>query len=167
MRKVLQYGLQVFYYSLFMVVVWYFSIKPPYQQLEADQAVVTLSFTHATQIAEPCRKKTQEELMKLAPNMRLAMDCKRERSPMNLELYLDDKQLTKVVLQPSGLHKDQGVNMFQSIKVKAGKHNLRLFMNDDVKVEGPTYKFEQSVTITPEQLLLIDFDAGSGGFFLK
>jgi len=167
MIKVFQYGLQAFYYTLFMVVVWYFSIKPPYQQLEKDQAVITLSFTHATQIAEPCRKKTQEELMKLAPNMRLAMDCKRERSPMNLELYLDDKLLTEVVLQPSGMHKDQGVNMFQSIKVKAGKHNLRLWMNDDVKVEGPTYKFEKNVTIKPEQLLLIDFNAGSGGFFLK
>lgn len=167
MRKVLQYGLQAFYYTLFMAVVWYFSIKPAYHQLEEEQAVIILSFTHATQVAEPCRRKTQEELMKLPPNMRLAMDCKRERSPMNLELYLDDKLLTEAVLQPSGIHKDQGVNMFQSIKVKAGKHNLRLWMNDDVKVEGPTYKYEKNVTIKPEQLLLIDFDAGSGGFFLN
>ena len=167
MRKLLQYGLQIFYYTLFMAVVWYFSIKPPYHQLEQDQAVVTLSFTHATKLREPCRKLSQEELMKLAPNMRLSMDCKRERSPLNLELYLDDKLLTEVVLQPSGIHKDQGVSMFQSIKVKAGEHKLRIWLNDDVKVEGATYKHEQSVNIKPEQLLLIDFDAGSGGFFIN
>lgn len=167
MNKILRYALQIFYYSLFMAVVWYFSIKPPYQQLEEDEAVITLSFTHATQIAEPCRKKTQEELMKLPPNMRLAMDCKRERSPLNLELYLDDQLLTKAVLQPSGIHKDQGVNMFQSIKVKAGKHTLRAWMNDDVKVKDATYKYEQDIDLKPEQLLLIDFDAGSGGFFAR
>ena len=105
--------------------------------------------------------------MKLPPNMRLPMDCKRERSPLNLELFLDDKLLNKVVLQPSGLHKDQGVSMFQSIKVKAGEHKLRIWMNDDVKVKGATYKHKQSVIIKPEQLLLIDFDAGSGGFFIN
>lgn len=165
MNKILRYGLQIVNYALFMAVVWYFSIKPPYHQLEEDQAVITLSFTHATQLRKACRKLTQEELMKLAPNMRLSMDCSRERSPMTMELYLDDKLLTKTELEPLGLHSDQGVSLFQSIKVKAGKHTLRAWANDDVKVKGPTYKFEQVINLKPEQLLLVDFDAGSGGFF--
>lgn len=167
MHKLLKYGLQIFYYTLFMLVVWYFSINPPYHQLEENQGVITLSFTHATKLREPCRKLSQDELMKLAPNMRLSMDCKRERSPLILELYLDDKLLTKTVLQPSGIHKDQGVSMFKSIKVKSGEHKLRIWMNDDIKVEGVTYKHEQSVNIKPEQLLLIDFDVASGGFVIK
>ena len=150
-----------------MAAVWYFSIKPPYHQLEEDQAVITLSFTHATQLREVCRKKTQEELMKLAPNMRLAMDCSRERSPMIMELYLDDKLLTKAEIEPLGFHRDQGVSLFQTIKVKAGKHTLRAWANDDVKVKGQIYKFEQVINLKPEQLLLVDFDKGSGGFFTK
>lgn len=167
MNKILRYGLQAFYYALFMAVVWYFSIKPPYHQLEEDQAVITLSFTHATQLRKACRKLTQEELMKLPPNMRLAMDCSRERSPMTMELYLDDKLLTKAEVEPLGLHRDQGVSIFQSIKVKAGEHTLRAWMNDDVKVKGPTYKFEQAISLKPEQLLLLDFHVSSGGFFTQ
>ena len=165
LKKIRRYGLQGVNYALFMAVVWYFSIQPPYHQLEDDQAVITLSFTHATKLREACRKLSQQELMKLAPNMRLPTDCPRERSPMDLELYMDDKLLTKTKVEPTGFHKDQGVNVFQRIKVKAGKHTLRLWMNDNVNINEPTYRYEQTVLLKPEQQLLIDFDSGLGGFF--
>lgn len=167
MNKILRYGLQAFNYLLFMTVVWYFSINPPYHQLEEDEAVITLSFLHATKIREACRKLSQEELMKLAPNMRLPTSCPRERSPLNLELYLDEKLLTKEVLEPVGLHKDQGVSLFKRIKVKAGEHELRVWMNDDVNIDGPTYEYKEKINLKPEQLLLLDFDSGKKAFFLK
>ena len=167
MNKILRYGLQAFNYFLFMAVVWYFSINPPYHQLEEDEAVITLSFTHATKIREACRKLSQEELMKLAPNMRLPTSCPRERSPLKLELYLDAKLITQEVLQPLGFHKDQGVSMFKRMKVKAGEHTLRVWMNDDVNVDGATYKYKEKIKLKPEQLLLLDFDSGRKEFFLK
>ncbi len=167
MNKVLRYALQAFNYILFMVVVWYFSIKPPYHQLQEDQAVITLSFTHATKIREACKKLSQQELMKLAPNMRLPMSCPRERSPLNIELYLDETLLAKDVLVPLGFHKDQGVSLFKSIKVKAGEHVLRVWMNDDVNVDGPTYEYKNNINLKPEQRLLLDFDSGKKEFFLK
>lgn len=167
MNKLLRYGLQAFNYSLFMGVVWYFSIKPIYHQLEDDQAVITLSFTHATKLREECRKLSQEELMKLAPNMRLSTTCPRERSPLNMELYLDDKLISKETLQPLGIHKDQGVSIFRSLKVKAGEHMLSIWMNDDVNIEGPTYEYKEKINLQPEQLLLLDFDSGKKEFFLK
>lgn len=167
MNRIIRYGLQAFNYLLFMAVVWYFSIKPPYHQLEGDEAVITLSFTHATKIREACRKLSQEELMKLAPNMRLSTSCPRERSPLNIELYLDEKLLTKEELEPLGLHKDQGVSLFKSVKVKAGQHELRVWMNDDVNIDGPTYVYKEKISLKPEQLLLLDFDSGKKKFFLK
>ena len=165
MNKVLRYSLQAFNYAIFMAVVWYFSINPPYHQLEQNQAVITLSFTHATKLREACRTLSQEELMKLAPNMRLPTDCPRARSPMILELYIDNKLLTKATVEPTGLHKDQGVNIFQRIKIVAGEHTLRLWMNDNVNIKEPTYRYEQIVSLKPEQQLLVDFNPGSGGFF--
>ena len=102
MNKIFRYGLQIFNYLIFIMVVWYFSIKPPYHQLEDDQAVIVLSFTHATKIREACHKLSQEELMKLAPNMRLPTNCPRERSPLNLELYLDGMQKKKGII-PAGV----------------------------------------------------------------
>lgn len=145
MNRVLRYGLQIFNYLLFIVVVWYFSIKPPYHQLENDEAVITLSFTHATKIREACRKLSQQELMKLAPNMRLPTSCPRERSPLNIELYLDEQLLTKQILEPLGFHKDQGVSLFKKIKVKAGEHILYVWMNDDVNIDGPTYEYKEKL----------------------
>jgi len=166
MTKILRYALQAVNYTLFMAVVWYFSTRPAYQQLEKDQAVITLSFTHATKLREACRKRSQEELMKLAPNMRLPNDCPRARSPMALELYLDEKLITKAVVEPTGIHRDQGVNLFERIKVVVGEHRLRIWMNDNVNIKEPTYNFEKTISLKPEQQLLVDFDAGSGGFFI-
>jgi hypothetical protein len=95
------------------------------------------------------------------------MDCPRERSPLRLELYLDDELLTNASAEPVGFHKDQSVNLFQRVKVKAGEHRLRVWMNDDVNVIGATYEHEQAVILKPEQQLLVDFNAGSGKFMLK
>jgi len=167
MTKILRYSLQAFNYALFMLVVWYFSFNLPYHQLEENQAVVTLSFTHATKLREACRKLSQQELMKLAPNMRLPTDCPRARSPMALELYLDKKLLTKAMVEPTGFHKDQGVNIFKRVKVQAGEHSLRVWMNDDVNIDGPTYSYEKNIVLKPEQQLLIDFNSGTGGFFVN
>ncbi|TNG00191.1 MAG: hypothetical protein EP297_04145 [Gammaproteobacteria bacterium] len=167
MNKILRYGLQVINYTIFMSIVWYFSIKPPYHQLQEDQGVVTLAFAHAAQIREPCRKLTPEEMAKLPPNMRLSMDCPRERSPVTVELYLDDELVTREVIEAPGFHKDQGIDLFQRFKVTAGEHQLRVWMNDDVNIEGPTYQHEQVITLKPEQQVLIDFDSGSGGFVVN
>lgn len=167
MNNMLRYGLQIINYILFIAVVWYFSIKPAYHQLEKDQAVITLSITLATKIREECRQLSQEELLNLAPNMRVLMDCPRARSPLRLEMYLDDKLIKKVALEPPGFHNDQSINLFQRIKVRTGKHKLRVWMNDDVNIEGPTYQHKSEIILKPEQQLLIDFDAGSGGFFTK
>ena len=167
MNKMLRYTLQLFYLTLFMGFVWYFSINPPYHQLDEGQAVITLSFIHATKIREPCRKLTQEELNKLAPNMRLQLDCPRERSPLALKVYLDGALITQATVEPPGFHSDQVVNFFRRVKVQAGEHKLRIWMNDDINVSGSTHQYEQVVTLKPEQQLLIDFDAGSGSFISK
>jgi len=167
MNKVLRYTLQLIYFTLFMGVVWYFSIKPPYHQLDDHQSVITLSFIHSTKIREACRKLTQEELMKLAPNMRLQLDCPRERSPLTLKVYLDDALITQATVNPPGFHNDQVVNFFRRVKVKSGEHRLRIWMNDDINVSGATHQYAQAVTLKPEQQLLIDFDAGSGNFISR
>jgi len=164
MDKILRYGLQAINYTLFMGMVWFFSIKPPYHQLDEGQAVITLAFSHAAQLREACIKKTQEELMKLPPNMRIPMSCPRERSPVTVELYLDSELMTRHVLEAPGLHNDQGVDMFERIKVPAGKHQLRVWMNDDVNVEGATFRHEQAISLQPEQQILVDFHVATGGF---
>ena len=167
MNKLLRYSLQAFNYTLFMAMVWYFSIMPPYHQLDEDQAVVTLSFSHSSELRSACKRLTQEEMNKMPPNKRVPTTCPRERSPVSVELYLNNELMTKQVVIPPGIHQDQGIDLFHRTKVTAGDYQLRVVMNDDVKVAGATYQFEQVITLLPEQQLLLDFDAESGGFYIN
>ena len=165
-NKPLRYLLQAFNYSLFMGIVWYFASAPAVRLIEEDEAKLTIAFAHAGQLREPCRMLSQEELNKLAPNMRKLDDCPRERSPVLIEAELDGESFYKAELQPPGLFGDGGVDVFYSAKVPAGEHRLSLKMNDSVRIEGFNHQFEELVSIAPAQILLIVFKSKQG-FFIK
>jgi hypothetical protein len=162
----LRFLLQAFNYALFMAMVWYFASAPAVRLIGEDEAKLTIAFAHAGQLREPCRMLSQEELNKLAPNMRKLDDCPRERSPVVIEAELDGETVYSVSLPPPGLFGDGGVDVFYSAKIPAGDHQLSLKMNDSVRVEGFNHQFEQAVTIAPKQILLVGFDA-KHGFTLK
>lgn len=157
-------ALQIVNYTVFMAIVWYFSFSPPYRQLAEDDAVVTLAFGHAAKRVAECSVLSQEELNKLAPNMRKPMDCPRERSPVTIELRLDGELVAREVLESPGLYQDQSIDVYRNIRVPRGEHRLAVWMNDDVNVEGPTFRFEQVVSLQPAQRLVISFDAKQNGF---
>lgn len=167
MPDVLRYPLQVLNYSAFMLLVWYFSAAPSYTHLTPDQAVVTVAFSHAGVRVEECHTLSQEELARLPPNMRAPMDCPRERSPVAVELRLDGKQIIGKTFPPPGLYGDLGIDVYLSAKVPAGKHKLAVGMNDNVHVEGFTYTEEQTVTLKPAQLLVVNFNSDTGRFFIQ
>ena len=167
MLKILRYPLQALNYTLFMLLVWYFSAAPPYTQLQPDQAVVTVAFAHASKRLEDCRQLSQEELAKLPPNMRAPMDCPRERSPVTVELLLDGELLIEEVARAPGLYSDLGIDVYRSAKVPVGEHTLAVRMNDNVRVEGPTYTHEETVNLEPAQLLVIDFNSETGSFIVQ
>ncbi|HHJ17446.1 MAG TPA: hypothetical protein ENJ80_12190 [Gammaproteobacteria bacterium] len=167
MPDFLRYPLQVLNYSLFMLLVWYFSAAPPYAQLQPDQAVITVAFAHAGERIEECRKLSQKELASLPPNMRAPMDCPRERSPVTVHLLLDGKLLLEEVARAPGLYSDLGVDIYRTAKVPAGKHTLSVEMNDNVRVEGPTFSHEEEIDLKPTQLLVVDFNSDTGKFVIK
>jgi hypothetical protein len=167
MHEFLRYPLQVLNYAVFMLVVWYFSAAPSYTQLQPDQAVVTVAFSHAGKRLEECRQLSQEELAKLPPNMRAPMDCPRERSPVTVQLLLDGELLIDEVAKAPGLYNDLGIDVYRSAKVPVGEHALAVKMNDNARVEGPTHTHEQTVTLDPAQLLVIDFNSDTGSFIVQ
>lgn len=159
--------LQIFNYALFMGVVGYFSFLPPYVRLSADEGVITLSLSHAGEHIRECRRMSQEEMAKLPPNMRVPVDCPRERSPVKIEVLLDGKAVIDQVVEPPGLYKDQGVDIYHSVKVPVGDHRLKIRMNDNVRVAGPTHQHEQPISLAPAQLVVIQFRSSSGEFVVK
>ena len=167
MPKAVRFILQALNYTIFMALVWFFSASPPYRQLAEDQAVITVAFSHAGERREECRRLTPEELAKLPPNMRAPMDCPRERSPVKVDLFLNDELAISETAHAPGLYEDQGVNIFRKIKVPAGTHGLRVQMNDNVRVQGPTYTHAQDIELEPTQMLVVDFKKDAGEFIVR
>jgi len=161
-NKALRYLLQAINYTVFMALIWYFATSPSIRILEEDEAMITIAFAHAGESREPCRRLSQEELAKLPPNMRKPEDCPRERSPVIIQALLDGNTLINETLQPPGMFKDGGVNVYFSGKIPAGSHHFEIRMDDSVRKEGFDYTFEQDINIKPAQILLVNFDSQKG-----
>lgn len=163
----LRYLGQALGYVVFVGLVGYFSNSPAYTHLAADQALIKLSFSHKGQRIAECRQRSAEELAKLAPNMRVAMDCPRERSPITVELELDGQLVHQQTLKPTGLSRDGVSYLYKRFPVLAGEHHLTLRLRDSVHIEGFNYERVADVDLAPAQVLVIDFNPEQGGFIIK
>jgi hypothetical protein len=159
---VLRYLLQVFNYAIFMALIWYFATSPSVRVIEDDEAMITVAFAHAGETVAECRRLSQEELMKLPPNMRKPEACPRERSPIIIEATLDGDIVYSATLMPPGIFNDGGVNIYYNSKVPAGEHLFKIKMDDSVRKEGFDHTFEQNVTIEPQQIMLVEFEPLKG-----
>lgn len=167
MRKALAIAGQLLLYGAFAAFIGIFSAHPRYRNLQPDQALLKLSFTHAGQLAQDCHQRTPEELAKLAPNMRAPMECPRARSPVTVELTLDGRLLARRVERPSGLSRDGASTVYERFTVPAGEHDLSVKFNDSVRVPGYNYVREEEVELRPGQVLVVDFNPQKGGILIQ
>ena len=164
--KALRLLAQLALYAPLMVVLGYFSTEPRFSAVAPDQALVRVSFIHATQRKQACRERSAEELAKLAPNMRAAQDCPRERSPLLVEIELDGKVVLQREVQPSGLRRDGNVAVYQRLALPAGRHRIVARLRD--RAEGEfNFAREQTVELAGGGVLIIDFNAQRGGFVFR
>ncbi len=158
---------QALLYAAFAAFIAVFSAHPQYRNLASDQALIKLSFSHAGQLAQECRKRSAEELAKLPPNMRAPMECPRERSPVSVELALDGNTLARRSASPSGLSRDGASTLYERLPVAAGRHELSVKINDSVRISGFNYSREQRVQLQPGQVLVVDFNPEKGGILIQ
>lgn len=151
-------------YALFVAGIGYFSTSPAHTQLAPNQAVLKLAITHGGQMKQPCRQRTAEELAKLAPNMREPMVCERERSPVELEIELDGARVYRALLRPTGIARDGMSSVYRRFTIPSGAHAVRARLKDHVDLPDFNYVKESRLTLTPGEVLVIDFHAGTGGF---
>jgi len=157
-------ALRVVAYAMFGACIGYFSTSPPYQHQAPDTALIKLTFSHAGARQSECRRLKPEEIAALAPNMRRAMDCPRERVPLLVELLLDEKVLYRAELPPTGLAKDGPSSVYQGFIVDAGTHLLTARLRDTKRETGFDYETQRLIELAPQQNLVIDFRVDSGGF---
>jgi hypothetical protein len=155
MNRILAQGIA---YGLFITVVGAFSVWPGYRLLDEQEAIVSLTFSHAAQRVEECRRLTQEELNALPPNMRKPDECPRERHQVHVDMRFDGQLVYSETVPPSGMWKDGKVNVYQRTTTEAGNYALFIGMNDSGSDDGYDYERRQDVTILPGQNLVITFD---------
>jgi len=153
-----KYLTQIVAYAAFAAFVGLLSVWPRYRLLRPDEAVVSLTFSHAGQRIGACRRLTQEELNRLPPNMRRPTDCPRERHPISVEFRADGTVLYRDRLLPSGLWSDGKATVYRRLRIDAGRHDLYIGMNDSGKDEGFNYESAMTRDVLPGQNLVIDFD---------
>jgi hypothetical protein len=154
---------QALLYGLFALAIGVFSQWPLYRNLQPDQALVKLSFVRVGKPVGDCRKLSDEELARLPPNMRTPTVCPRERSPLTVQLAIDDRTVLERSAPPSGLKRDGASAMYERIVVPAGERRIRVQLSDDVRAREAPYRREETVRLLPGQVLVIDFDAEKGG----
>lgn len=167
MQKISQILGQIVLYAIFIAFIGYFSTSPAYTFLPPDQALIKLTFSHAGQRKEPCRERSAEELEKMPKHLRKKMDCPRERSPVEVEMKLDGVMIYSDTVSPSGLSHDLASPIYERIRLPVGEHRLQLSMRDDIHSKDYNYVLDQTVTMRPAQILVIDFDSEKGEFSLE
>jgi hypothetical protein len=165
--KVLSIAGQLVLYALFAATIGVFSYTPRYRHLPPDQALLKLSFSHSGQLISECRRRTQEELAALPPNMRNPMDCPRERSPVTVRLALDGSVLAQRQISPAGLSRDGPSTIYARFPVPAGSHRLSVQLNDSVREPGFNYTRDEDLDIRPGQIVVVDFNPEKGGIVVQ
>ena len=164
--KALRFAAQLALYAPLMAILAYFSTEPRFSIVAPDEALLRVSFIHTTQRREACRERSAEELAKLAPNMRAALDCPRERSSLLVELELDGRVVLSREVRPSGLRRDGNAVVYQRIALPAGRHRIVARLRD--RAEGDfNYVRDETLELAAGRVLLIDFNAAQGGFVFR
>ncbi|HEX8741419.1 MAG TPA: hypothetical protein VF925_14935 [Casimicrobiaceae bacterium] len=166
MKRALRIVAQAMLYAAFVAVIGYFSTSPAYVHLAPGESVVKLSLSHAGERKEACRTRTDEELAKLAPNMRSPTVCPRERVPVRVVVAIDGATLFDVVAPPTGLAKDGASNVYRSIAIAAGRHHVHAELAD-APGGRVTFTANADVDLAPGRLLVIDFSPADGGFLFR
>src|SRR5574343_1037525 len=157
MNRVLNGSGQALLYGSFAVALGVFSRWPVYHPLPPDMAQIKVSFIHHGQRIADCRAYTAEEQAKMAKNMRKAMKCERERSPVSIEVDIDGKPMVRHTSAPSGLSRDGASTVYQRLDLPAGEHRIAVRFKDNKAVEGFTHEREETVVLKSGQVMVIDF----------
>lgn len=151
---------QLFFYCLFFAFIGYFADQPEFVNLASDKARLKLAVRHASKLLGECKQLDQLALQQLAPNMRSARVCPRERSPVTVELALDEKVIFINSIEPAGLHNDGITALYEQFDIKAGPVHISLKLDDDINTEGYSHLFERDFLLGPAQILVIEFNGG-------
>ena len=164
MTSSLKYLSQAICFGLFAAFVAVLSVWPSYDYRPADAAIVKLSLSHAANRVQPCVTLTPKEVAELAPNMRQAERCERERLPLTVELDIDGQAIVRIEASPSGLWNDGPASIYETVDVVPGAYTMTARLRDSARPDGWDYSTTESVVFEAGRYFTVTFAAENGGF---
>ncbi len=157
---------QALFYAAIIAFVGYFATSPSYTRVEEGFASVKLSMRYTGQIMGECRIRSEEELQSLAPNMRQAKVCPRERSSVEFQFLMDGEEYYHQVVEPSGLNKDGRANLYHRFTIPAGEHEITARLKDHKELADYNYVETTYIDLKSGAILVIDFDPDEKKFII-
>lgn len=142
----------------------------PYPFYAEDVAVFKIAFQHTGQRVKEydeigslreMAKKYREELKKhkqVKMNLKSKQSTTRERFPVEIELFIDGKSLSKKEYQPAGRQKDAVSVIYDVIELSPGKHSIKILMKDSKKEGTKAYVFEDTVEFGSREVKVVTFN---------
>jgi len=155
-------GAQLLFATGILGFIGFLSTAPALPLLGDDQALLTLSFSHAAQRIEECKQLTPSELAKLEPNMRRPTQCERGRWPLVIEVLVDGNPVYGATLVASGLSDDGPASLFKQFALTSGPHRLTLRLRDSGRTNGFDYDSTVNVQLHERQNFSVKFDSSTG-----
>jgi hypothetical protein len=104
---------------------------------DGTNAIVRVSIGARPERIEVCRRQSDEELAKVAPQMRQRVVCEGASARYRLELFRDGQRLLQEVVRGGGLRHDRPLYVFREFEVAPGaaSYALRLTRIDTVRAD--------------------------------
>ncbi len=150
---------QALAYALFGAAIVLLSRAPGWRPIPAGTALVQLSVQRSGARLQPCRKLSQAELARRAPNMRAAEECPRGRSAVRVVLEIDGRVAVDAIAPPAGLAHDGVSNVYRRVTVSAGEHRMRLRMIDDLRAPQRAEEQVQTVRLDAGRVFVIGYSS--------
>ena len=158
---------QALAFLLFAVAVGGLSQWPPLRPVPEGEALLRLAMAVPGKLKGECRRFTEEELARLAPNMRRPLDCPRERRAVRIRLEVDGALLREEVIRPSGFARDGAATAYWKLSLPAGRHELRAVVSDDADDPARALERVAVLDLKPGAVLTVDFDRERGGILFR
>jgi hypothetical protein len=157
-QKILRVTAQIGFYACVGIFIGYLSVAPGYQYTDGQSSVLKLVVRHSGFLLGECRVVSQEELMKLAPNMRKPQDCPRGKAPMSVSLLVENEVFYDGIIKPSGIHSDGVLALYQQFNIPPGQVSVRLAIESG---KQDLQLFERELAVRPADVLLLEYhDSG-------
>ncbi len=146
----------------FLIV--FFSMKPIYPFYSKGDSLIKLAIKYPSRYKADCRELTEKETEAKLRHMRktnspfsdMRMDCQGERLPINVDVYVDNKNVLSRTYFPTGLKNDGPIFIYEEIPVTTGTHGFKVRIGDSKEGNPLNYVFEKEMGLKSGEVSVIN-----------